>query len=192
MAGKKPLIAFAVLGMLTAGIATPVAAHETRTVEGYTITFGGANEPLITGERMWMEFEIVDNRTGAPVSNQAENLTVSVRTSGSEKTALELGEKHGAPGVYEAPVLFTEPGDHVVHLEGSLEGTEVHTHFETQVHDHADLEYPATEPETTTEGENARSGTERNDGARFGSVGVAVAGLGLVAAIGALLVRTRG
>lgn len=191
MAGKKALIAFAVLGMLTAGIATPVAAHETRTVEGYTITFGGADEPLITGERMWMEFEIVDDRTGTPVSNQAENLTVSVRTSGSEKTALELGAKHGAPGVYEAPVLFTEPGDYVVHLEGSLEGTEVHTHFETRVRDHADLEYPASEPETTTEGEDSRTGTERNDAARFGSVGIAVAGIGFVAAIGALLVRTR-
>lgn len=186
MSFKRPLIALVVLVTVMTGIATPVMAHETQNVEGYDITFGGADEPLITGERMWVEFEIVNNETGEPVTDQAENLTVSVQTAESEKTALELSEKHGEPGVYEAPVLFTEPGDYVVHLEGSVGGTEVHTHFEKEVQDHTALEYPSDESQT--EDGDSESQT---DEAGFGSLSVAIVGIGAVAAIGTLLLRRR-
>lgn len=55
MSSKKPLIALVGLGILLAGITTPAMAHDTQTVDGYDITFGGAEEPLITGERMWLD-----------------------------------------------------------------------------------------------------------------------------------------
>jgi len=191
MTSKKLLIALVVFGLLMAGSATPALAHDTQNVEGNDITFGGAEEPLITGERMWLEFEVVDNETGEPVTNQAENLTVSVQLSGSEKTALELSEKHGEPGVYEAPVIFTEPGDYVVHLEGSLEGTEAHTHFEKEVHDHTELEYPNSGSQTAENGEESQNGSNQTDEAGFGSLNIAIVGISLVAAIGALLLRTQ-
>jgi len=107
---RKSLLVLAIITTLMASAVVPVTAHESQNIEGYEITFGGAEEPVITGERMWLQFEIVDNQTGEPVANQSENLIVSVQTEGSNKTALELSEKHGDPGVYEAPVIFTEPG----------------------------------------------------------------------------------
>ena len=123
---KKTAIALGMTVILLASAVGPAAAHDTQSVEGYEITFGGAEEPLITGERMWLEFEIVDNESGEPVTNQS-NLTASVQIDGGEKTALDLSEKHGEPGVYEAPVIFTEAGNYTVHLEGTINGTAVHT-----------------------------------------------------------------
>lgn len=117
-------------------------AHEEQTVEGNDVTFGGADEPLITGERMWLEFEIVDNETGEPVANQSETLIISVQKPGKEKVPLDVTEKHGEPGVYEAPVIFTEPGDYIIHLQGTLDGAEIHTHFEKEAHDRTALKYP--------------------------------------------------
>ncbi|QLK27261.1 FixH family protein [Natrinema zhouii] len=191
MAFKKPLIALVMLAVLMTGIATPGMAHETQNVEGYDITFGGADEPLITGERMWVEFEIVNNETGEPVTDQAENLTVSVQTAESEKTALELSEKHGEPGVYEAPVIFTGSGDYVVHLEGSVEGTEVHTHFEKEVRDHITLEYPSDDSQTEGGDSESQTDDSQTDEAGFGSLSVAIVGTAVVAGIGTLLLRRQ-
>ena len=188
---KKPLVGFAVFVLLIASLATPVTAHDTQNVEGYEITFGGAEEPLITNERMWLELTIIDNETGEPVANQAETLTVSVQTSESNKTALELGEKHGEPGVYEAPVIFTEAGDYVVHLEGSLEGTEIHTHFEKEVHDHSDLQYPNSESQMTDNSDESQTNINQIDESGFNSFSIVIIGVSVVAALGALLLRTR-
>ncbi|WP_455449057.1 FixH family protein [Natrinema thermotolerans] len=191
MSIKKPLFALVALSVLLTGIATPVLAHETQAVDGYDVTFGGADEPLITDERMWLEFEIVDTETGAPAAGHAENLTVSVQTSEAEKTPLELSEKHGEPGVYEAPVVFAEPGDYVVHLEGHLDGVDVHTHFEKTVTDRAELEYPASESEAAGNSTDSQPNDERPDEAGFGSGSIALAGLGLGTVIGAVLLRRR-
>lgn len=186
MRWRKPLTALVVITVLMTVAVGPVVAHETQELDGYDVTFGGADEPLITGERMWLEFEIVDNETGEPVDGQAETLTVSIDASGSEKTPLEVSEKHGEPGVYEAPVIFTEPGEYVVHLEGALEGTEVHTHFEKEVGDHTELEYPGDDSGTEDADNDSRTDTDdQSDESGLGSVGVAVAAIGHLGAVGA-------
>lgn len=146
----KPVVALGVLVILMVGAVSPGIAHETQTVEGYDLTFGGTEEPLITGERMWLQFEIVDNETGEPVANQSETLNLSVQKLGQENATLEVSERFGEPGVYEAPVIFTEPGDYLIHVRGSLEGTEFHTHFETEVEDHTVLRYPSEEAQNNT------------------------------------------
>lgn len=146
MSNRNPLLALVVVAMVLGTLGTaPAAAHESTTVEGYELTFGGADEPVITGERMWLEIEIVDNETGEPVEGQADSLNVSLQQSGGEKVAWDVSEKHGDAGVYEAAVIFTEPGDYIVHVEGTIEETEVHTHFEKEVHDSADLEFPPSD-----------------------------------------------
>ena len=146
----KSVVAIGVLMMLGVGAVSPGIAHETQTVEGYDLTFGGADEPLITGERMWLELEIVDNETGEPVSNQSETLNISVQKLGDENATLEVSEQFDEPGVYETPVIFTEPGDYLIHVRGSIEGTEFHTHFEKEVEDHTDLRYPSEESQNNT------------------------------------------
>lgn len=91
--------------MLMAGAISQVIAHETKTVEGYDVTFGAADEPLITSERMWLEIEIADNETGEPIENQSETLTIMVQKLGVENTTVKVGEKHGEPGVRGASHL---------------------------------------------------------------------------------------
>lgn len=180
------LLVVGTVALLLVGAVGPVAAHETQEVEGYEVTFGGADEPLITGERMWLEFEIVDAESGEPAENLSENLTASVQTSGHEKTPLELSAKHGERGVYEAPVVFTQPGDYVVHLEGTIDGADVHTHFEKEVQDRADLEYPATDSDADTSGNESQTEENETQSAGFAS-GPTLAGVGAVALVAAVL-----
>lgn len=133
------MVATVVLAMVAVA---PATAHESEEIDGYELTFGGADEPVITGERMWLQLSIVDE-DGEPVSDQAETLQWQVEKPGEEDpVALEVSEAHGDPGVYEAPVVFTEPGEYVIHIEGTVENTEVHTHFEKEVEDHTALQYP--------------------------------------------------
>lgn len=60
---RRLLLALGLSVMLVVSAASPIVAHETKTVEGYDLTFGGANKPLITGERIWLELEIADTET---------------------------------------------------------------------------------------------------------------------------------
>ncbi|QLG64018.1 FixH family protein [Halorarum salinum] len=151
---------------MAVGAAGPALAHEEQTVEGYDLTFGAADEPVITDERTRLTLEILDNETDEPVDGQAGTLQVSVQGAGGEKTPLNVSERHGEPGVYEAAVVFTEPGQYVVHVEGSLDGTEIHTHFEKEVHDRADLEYPGDADETDDDGtESAPDGDDGTESA---------------------------
>ena len=139
---------------------------------------------------MWLEFEIVNNETGEPVTNLSDNLTVSVQTEGHKKTPLELSSKHGAPGVYEAPVIFTQPGNYTVHLEGTINGTQVHTHFEKEVQDREKLKYPADGSQT---GNENKSSTDDNqtEQAAFSSFGTAMVGIAGVATGGVYLLRRQ-
>ncbi len=102
MRQTRYLLVIGVTALVLISAVGPALAHETQAVAGNEVTFGGADEPLVTGERMWLEFEIVDAESGDPVENVSENLTVSVQMEGHEKTALESSDKYGEPGVYEA------------------------------------------------------------------------------------------
>lgn len=133
------LVVLALVGVGTA------AAHESQEIEGYQLVFGGSDEPVITSERTWLQLRITDE-DGEPVTEQADTLHWRVEKPGeADSVDLEASESHGNPGVYEAAVVFTEPGEYVVHIEGTIEGTEVHTHFEKDVEDRSALDYPESE-----------------------------------------------
>lgn len=98
------LLALAVVGVVLVGAVSLVTAHETRTVNGYELTFGGSDEPVITGERMWLQVEIIDNETGDPVENQADSLEMAVqRPFGNETFELNVDSVYNRPGWYEGP-----------------------------------------------------------------------------------------
>lgn len=191
MGSRKALIATGLIGMLLIGVVTPVTAHETQNVEGYDITFGGANEPLITGERMWLEIEIVDNESGDPVEGQADTLNLYVQNSGNDRGEINLSEKHGEDGVYEASVIFTESGDYTVHLEGSIEDTEVHTHFEKEVQDHTELEYPTNDSQVTDNGNKSQTDANQTDESGFGTMSIAIAAISVIMTLGMVLLRQQ-
>lgn len=157
--GEPAFVFLAAIVILAATSVSPAVAHESETVNGYELTFGGADEPVITGERMWLELEIVDAETGEPVTEQADSLNISIQRSGGQKVPWNVSEKHGEPGVYEMAVIFEEPGAYIIHVEGAVEGTELHTHFRTEVQDHTELLYM----ETNVSAEETEAGAETEE-----------------------------
>ena len=134
-----------VLLVLTGAVGL-AAAHETETVNGYEMTFGGTDEPVITGERMWLQIELVDAETGEPVEGRAESIEMAVqRPFGNDTFELDVSEAHGSPGVYQGAIVFTEPGTYTVYVNGTVNGTSIDTTFSKQVHDANQLEYPGGE-----------------------------------------------
>lgn len=144
------LIVVATVVLATVAV-TPVAAHDSQEIDGYELTFGGADEPVITDERMWLKLSITDEN-GDPVPDQADSLEWTLEKPGDvDPVDLEVSESHGEPGVYETPVVFTEPGKYVVHMKGTIEDTEIHTHFEKEVESSGDLQYPENDSVDTLE-----------------------------------------
>lgn len=129
------------LGLGLAGVNWTSSAHESATVGPYSITFGGTDEPVITGERMWLKFEVVNTETEEPVEGLAETLTFSV-DNGATKKQLNLGSVHGEPGSYKAAVIITEAGPYEFHIEGEIDDTMVHQHFEKEIVDRESLYFP--------------------------------------------------
>lgn len=125
----------------------PIAsAHDTVTVDGYEVTFGGADEPVITGERMWLEVHLLEAETGESVEGAEDNLNISVqRPFGNDTRELEVSSRFGEPGYYEAPIIFTEPGTYTVYVNGTVNGTAMNLSFQKQVHDAEELQYPPAE-----------------------------------------------
>nr|WP_242509233.1 FixH family protein [Natrinema altunense] len=193
MRQTRYLLVIGVTALVLISAVGPAVAHDTQAVAGNEVTFGGADEPLVTGERMWLEFEIVDAESGGPVENVSENLTVSIQMEGHEKTALESSDKYGEPGVYEAPVVFTEAGDYVVHLEGTIDGKAVHTHFEKTVDDRAALEYPGDDAQSSAGSDESQSDGNETQSASFASATTTAVAVGIVgiAAAGVMILRRR-
>lgn len=142
-----------VVALMLTGAVGLAAAHETETVNGYEMTFGGSDEPVVTGERMWLQVELLDAETEAPVEGQADSITMAVqRPFGNDTFELDVSEVHGSPGVYQGAVVFTEPGTYTVYINGTVNGTSIDTTFEKQVHDASQLEYPEREDSSASSG----------------------------------------
>lgn len=169
-----------VLCIVLAGMTGVASAHETETVEGYELTFGGSDEPVITDERMWLQVEIVDNETGEPVEGLDDDVEMSVqRPFGNDTHELEVDGVYGEPGLYEAAVVFTEPGTYTVFINATINGTEVETEFSKQVHNKSKLRYPVTTDNSINETADEES---QESGSGLGAAAATVA-LGLVVVV---------
>lgn len=175
MPSNRWFVALAAVGLVLAGAVGTVGAHETTTVNGYEITFGGSDEPVITGERMWLQVEILDAETGEPVEGLSDAVELAVqRPFGNDTFELDVGGVHGQPGWYEGAVVFTEPGTYTVFLTAEIDGQTVEASFQKQVHNASGLQYP---PPTT------KSSSEPGMGASMGfGLGVLVAAAGMIVA----------
>lgn len=183
MAYHKWFLTVAVVGVVLVGTVSLVTAHETKTVNGYELTFGGSDEPVITGERMWLQVEIIDNETGEPVTEQEDSLEMAVqRPFGNDTFELEVESVYDRPGWYEGAVVFTEPGTYTVYINGSINGTDINTSFSKKVHDASELEYP-----DTTDTQDSRFGSDVFTGFGLGALTTALA-LGAVVLIGRRIV----
>lgn len=175
MRSHRLFVALTVVGLVLGGAVTPAAAHESVTVDGYQLTFGGSDEPVITGERMWLQVEITVNETEEPVDGQADNLTMAVqRPFGNDTLELDVESVFGQPGLYQGAILFTEPGTYTVYINGSIDGTSIETSFQKKVHNASDLRYPRP---ASSEGSGYRLDTAIGYG-----LGAVTASIGMTAA----------
>lgn len=137
------------LALLLVGSAGTGLAHETTTIDGYELTFGGSDEPVITGERMWMQVEILEAETVEPVEGVEDAVEIAVqRPFGNDTFDLEVSSVHGRPGWYEGAVVYTEPGTYTVFITAEIDGRTVETSFQKQVHNATALQYPEPTPST--------------------------------------------
>ncbi len=121
-------------------LAVPAAAHRGVEVGKYKLVFGGRIEPVINGERNWIEAFVTDTEANAPV--EVADLA-AVITHESHETKLVLQPVRGQPGTFAAAVLFTVPGKYAVRVVGSIEGVGVEAQFETTVQDRLAISFPA-------------------------------------------------
>lgn len=173
MYALRRLAALMVVTVVLLGMAGPVHGHETTVVNGYELTFGGSDEPVITDERMWLQVEILDAETGEPVRGLSDSVNISVqRPFGNDTFGLDVSDVHGQPGWYEGAIVFTGPGTYTVFVTADIQGATVETSFQKQVHNATNLQYPQPTPSS-----------ERNAGMfepmSFG-LGVVVAAVGSI------------
>lgn len=179
MPSNRWFVALAAVGLALAGAVGTVGAHETTTVDGYELTFGGSDEPVITGERMWLQVEILDAATGEPVEGLSDAVELAVqRPFGNDMFELDVGGVHGRPGWYQGAVVFTEPGTYTVFVTAEIDGETIETSFQKQVHNASQLQYPQP---TSTPADDA--GLSAAAGFGLGAL-VAAAGMLLAFAVG--------
>lgn len=199
--GVRWLLIAALIGALAGGALVGTAsAHETDSDAGYEFVFGGDDEPMVTGERMWLEFEVTDEETDEVVADVEDDFTITVhQEDGDETYESEVDARYGEEGWYEAPIVFTEPGQYVFVIEGEIDGEEVRVDFtgdHFQVEDHTELHFPAdANPDDGDDAAANDDGAADDDGEETNAVGsgfgagAAVVALGVLGSV--LLARRR-
>lgn len=200
---------------LTAGlavVAAPASAHETRTGGALRFVVGWGDEPAYTGFKNSVQVTISE-AGGSPVTDVVDTLKVEV-TKGDEKMTAPLAANFrvgafGTPGDYRAWVTPTRPGAYTFRVTGTIRGQNVDESFSSgrntfnDVEDVSSIQFPAKDPttgqlatrldrefprvDTAVRDAEDEAGTART----LGLAGVAVGALGLLAAVGALVVARR-
>lgn len=172
----RPVVLLLMISIVVIAGIGPATAHDTETAEGYEVTFGGADEPMVTGERMWLELEVVEADSEEPVEDLDDSLTLAVQEPfGSDTRQLDVSSRF-EPGWYEAPIIFTEPGTYTVYVNGSIDGAEIDLSFQSQVENASALEYPSQDVDREDRG------TGWIDDLPGIAVGAAVAAIGMAVA----------
>ncbi len=92
--GRASVLAVALTSVVGAGVAL---AHEHREVGEYSITVGFMDEPVFTGQKSGLEFEVAIHETEEPVEGLEETLSAEV-TFGADTRELEISPVLRRPG----------------------------------------------------------------------------------------------
>jgi len=174
-------------------------AHERRSVANgkYDVVVGWDVEPAYVAMKNAAGIRIMDAGTTNAVTGAEKGLKLAIRQGASTQT-FPLRAVFGQSGYYVADIVPTRVGDYQWMFSGDINGTAVNETFDT-----ADGKFNAVEPAAALQfpvqlGDPAQSAaavqTAQADaqGARtLAYVGIAVGVLGLLAGIGAWLVRPR-
>jgi hypothetical protein len=137
--------------------ATPAAAHgDAHHIGDLTITVNWEVEPAVVGQTNAVLVSVMHhdhaNGTDEPVEGAEGLLTLEIHFAMNE-TDLSLRAIHGEPGWYRAAfiptVLAEATGDYLVHLMGTIEGTEVMIEHDLHgTHAASEVEFPPSDNPT--------------------------------------------
>lgn len=106
--------------------AAPVLAHEQRDVAGYSFVVGFISEPVFTGQKSGLEFDVTQNEQ--PVTGLAETLQAEV-IFGDQRRELPLSPRFGEDGWYESVFFPTAAGPYTFHIFGDISGQPIDESF---------------------------------------------------------------
>lgn len=140
------------IAVLLLSLVLPLAsAHVTQAAGPYTIKIGWNSEPPASGSRNLVTMQVWQTSNMQGVTGLEQTLKMSVVLGDSRKD-LMFTESDEAPGNYSAPILPTQPGLYVVHIEGSIQGLGVNQDFHIEeVSDGSQDAFPSTAGQPTTQ-----------------------------------------
>jgi hypothetical protein len=171
-----------------------VAAHEVRQVGDYQFVVGMMDEPVFTGQKSGLEFQVTSGEQ--PVEGLEETLEAEVTFSG-ETRALPLTARFGEPGWYQSVFFPTAAGPYTFHITGEVEGQAIDESFTAgpdtfgEVQDQTSGQFPVAFPPAGDIVRDAEAGAAASTTATLALV---VGGAGLVAgliALGLAVARRR-
>ena len=123
-------------------------AHESRTLGPYKVEVGWEVEPAYVGQFNMLHLEVIDGRTGKPVTGLEKTVTAGVAAGGLAPFELKLAAS-ADDGVYNAPIMPTVTGAYTFHIVGKIETLSVDEKFTSgpntfdDITDVTALQYPA-------------------------------------------------
>jgi hypothetical protein len=174
--------------------AATVLAHESRDVGDHTIVVGFADEPVFTGQRSGLEFQVT--RGEEPIEGLEGTLAATV-TFGDLTRDLEISPRFGEPGWYQSVFFPTAAGPYTFRIFGEVEGEPFDESFTSgpdtfsEVQDVTGGQFPVQFPPT---GDIVRDAEAGANAGTTSTIALALGGAGLVAglvALGLTLARRR-
>ena len=166
-------------------VATPVLAHEERTVAGYDMEVGFINEPVFVGDKSGLEFSVM--KDDQPVEGLEQTLTAQVIYQGQTRD-LPLEARDGSPGWYQSVFIPTAAGPYTFHISGTIESNPVDESFTSsptgfdEVQEVTAGQWPNQLPTTSELSATASKGADAANTALI-ALGVGVLGV-LIGAVG--------
>lgn len=203
---RTTVVVLAAGATLAVVAAAPASGHETRAGGPVRFNVGWGDEPTYTGFRNSVQVTVTE-ATGGPVTDLGDTLMVEV-IKGADKTTLPL-VRSGTPGDYRAWLTPTRPGAYTFRLNGTVRGQIVDESFSSSkttfndVEDVTSIAFPAKDPSTgqlatridrevpRLETALADAKDAADDARTLALAGAAVGALGLLSAIGALVMARR-
>jgi hypothetical protein len=186
----------ALVGLLLVALsAAPTLAHEQRDVAGYSFVVGFVDEPVFTGQKSGLEFQVTQNEE--PVEGLEATLQAEVIYQ-DERRELPLSPRFGEPGWYESIFFPTAAGPYTFHIFGEIAGQPIDESFTSgpdtfsEVEEQTGGQFPLQFPPEAELADAAQRGADAAGQATIalilGAAGVAV---GIVALGLALAARRR-
>ncbi len=168
--------------------------HESRDVGDHSVVVGFADEPVFTGQKSGLEFQVSHGEE--PVEGLEETLEATV-TFGDDTRDLEISPRFGEPGWYQSVFFPTAAGPYTFRIFGEIEGEPFDESFTSgpdtfsEVQDVTGGQFPVQFPST---GDVVRDAEAGAGAATTATIALVLGAGGLIAglvALGLTLARRR-